>query len=1042
MSGVILQTRSNVAGAEGADNGQGNVRAYLAGNGLVNRGLYDLAAKEYRAFLSDQADHEKAPLARYGLSVCLFRAGKHQEAIDQLAHLQTVKDFEYAAEVGTILGQCRLALGDFAAAVDAFQIIVNRFENHDLADDAAGGRVEALYRAARYDDALEACKQFATRWPNSPLRERVDFFWASSLLGKREYGAAAERFSALLRRKPESSLGERSTLLLAQCYHQQGSLADAQDVYQSLVQHEVASAMPEALYGLAVLLQATGHPQQSGEYLDRFQKEYADHTLVASVRLYRGRAWFDEGKYDAARGVFERLAQDSREQRVEALYWHAKCRMREGAFAEAAEALRKLADEFPDDPLRPEFTYDGAVALFQSGDYAAAANVLTEYRNKFAEHIMAPDALQLLALSEHHLGQYDKSRVHCTEFLERHPSHSLAESVAFLAAENNFLAGQNEQAEASYRAFLKNYRGSSLAEKSTFRLGMALYRLEKDDEATALLRPIARGQATDEAYRPARLALGDIAFRAADWSQAEQQLETYLADKPDVPSADDALLKLGLARQRQEKHAAALKDFDRLLNVYADSPHRLQAIFERGQALLALNRPDDARDALERVLAEGDTRFRFHALTLLGTIAMKTGDFTEAAAQLAMAVDSSQDESLVARAMYQRGQALLASQKYADAEHVFRQFLDKHAAQPEVAQARAGLAVALARQNRYEDALTQIAECEQLPPGQLDNTLLAALQYERAWCLRELGQTEDAAHAYRRLLTDQSPAVNPHAVLELAAIESGAGRHDSATALLRELRGALADYQGDNAPALREQATYRLAVCRFESQDFKDAAALFAEQLDQFPKSELAASANYFCGEALFRLGRYEPAAVCLERVVADFPSDPACAAALLRLGECLAALQRWARSEQIFTQYLERFAHSDVWFQAQFGLGWARENQQRYDEAMAAYRKVIDEHDGPTAARAQFQIGECLFAQKHYDEAVSEFLKVDILYAYPEWSAAANYEAGQCFEKIGNTVEARRQFKQVTDKYAGSEWARLASERLEAGLSPAIPGK
>ncbi len=68
------------------------------------------------------------------------------------------------------------------------------------------------------------------------------------------------------------------------------------------------------------------------------------------------------------------------------------------------------------------------------------------------------------------------------------------------------------------------------------------------------------------------------------------------------------------------------------------------------------------------------------------------------------------------------------------------------------------------------------------------------------------------------------------------------------------------------------------------------------------------------------------------------------------------------------------------------------------------------------------------------------ELLKVDILYAYPQWSAAALFEAGRCFEKLSQTAEARQQFKTVVDQYSDTRWAALASERLAtvtAGLPP-----
>jgi len=282
-----------------------------------------------------------------------------------------------------------------------------------------------------------------------------------------------------------------------------------------------------------------------------------------------------------------------------------------------------------------------------------------------------------------------------------------------------------------------------------------------------------------------------------------------------------------------------------------------------------------------------------------------------------------------------------------------------------------------------------------------------------------------------------------------------AGHRDVAIKYLERLRqsaasqpaaeGNAADAKADAKAApddLLARGTYRLALCHFDDGQFEKAAELLHEFLQKWAAHPLAASAGYFCGEANFKLGRQQRAAEALTRVVESFKQDEVYGPSLLRLGECLAALQKWERSEQVFSQYLREFPDREQWFQAQFGLGWARENQGRHEEAMAAYRQVTAKHQGPTAARAQFQLGECLFARKQYQEAVSELLKVDILYAYPEWSAAALYEAGRCFEQMGKAVEAREQFKAVKDKYGQTRWAELATQRLAAVSEGALPGK
>jgi TolA-binding protein len=349
------------------------------------------------------------------------------------------------------------------------------------------------------------------------------------------------------------------------------------------------------------------------------------------------------------------------------------------------------------------------------------------------------------------------------------------------------------------------------------------------------------------------------------------------------------------------------------------------------------------------------------------------------------------------------------------------------------------LVVALSRQG---DEAAAIEACDKITDATLaglDAELRGSVLYERAWCLRELDKKAEAVEAYQTLLKSSpfGPLTAP-ATLELAELQAGAGQCDQAIALLGPLVELLnAQSAADtSSPSIAERALYRLAVCHYELKQFERAAAVSSQFISVCGQSQLLASAHLMAGESLFSLGRHAKAATHFRAIVDESESNPARASCLLRLGECLAANNDWSGSEAAFARHLTEFADSELWFQAQFGLAWAMENQSHHEKAISSYRMVTDKHSGPTAARAQFQIGECYFAQKRHEDAVRELLKVDILYAYPEWSAAALYEAGRCFEAMSKPDEARAQFAQVQSEYGDSQWAKLAAERL-AAISP-----
>ncbi|MCH8804616.1 MAG: tetratricopeptide repeat protein [Planctomycetes bacterium] len=1019
------------------------LREYHSANGLLNRGLYELAADEYHKFLADNDDHAKAPVARYGLAVCLFRLQDYDTAIEELKRLHRARRFQYAAEVATILGQCYLTKQRYAAASDMFREVVDKHSEHDLADDAGAHLAEALYLNGDYEEAIRRGAEVAGRWPKSPLRVRVEFFRALSEMATKNYEAAAKVFATIGREQPQGPFAEQAALLLAQCHHHTNEVGQAVRWYRQVLKQTGGRYVPDAQLGLAMLLQQQGKAAEAGELLDRLISRNPDGPLLPAARLQRGRVWFDAGRFDRARTAFEQVGDSDEQLADDVAYWVAKCKLREGDFEEAARLLEAAIEAHPKSELMPEMSYDRAVALVQAQQNDEAADALARFRSRFGKHAMAADALQLLAMVEHRRKDYDTSQKQCRAFLKQYASHGLAGAVAFLSSENDFLRGRYEQAVKGYRGFLEKFPQDARSNKARYRLGMALYRLERPEEAAELLADVARGTGQDELFRPARLALGDIQFQRGEWKQAEQSLRAYLSGDAEAASADDALLKLGLSLQRQGRHEEALASFERLQNDFRESPHHLQAVFERGQVLVALERLDEAAAAFEQVLAKGgDSRFAPYVQNHLGAIALKRNDFELAADRFANVARDDSPAELAAEALFQGGQALMAAKKFKGAREVFAKLLEKHPAHDRAAHGRAQLAIALSRLDRHEEALKAIAIARR-GLAQLSPSERSALQYEKAWCLRQTGKSEQATAAYRELLrADGGGSVNLYAMLELAEIEAGAKRYAAAAKLLRQLR-KLGQNDAKDLPAdVRELATYRLGVCEFELGRLKKSAELFEEFVTSFSESPLLASASLFCGEALFKTARPKQAVEHFTRVVERFESDPAYQPSLLRLGEALAELQHWPRSEKAFADYLARFGDSDQWFQARFGIGWARENLKRFDEAITAYRDVVERHKGATAARAQFQIGECLFAQKNHDEAVREFLKVDILYAYPEWSAAALYEAGRCFEALGKPVEARQQFQAVAEKYKETRWAGPASKRLKSVKGGSIPGR
>jgi TolA-binding protein len=124
--------------------------------------------------------------------------------------------------------------------------------------------------------------------------------------------------------------------------------------------------------------------------------------------------------------------------------------------------------------------------------------------------------------------------------------------------------------------------------------------------------------------------------------------------------------------------------------------------------------------------------------------------------------------------------------------------------------------------------------------------------------------------------------------------------------------------------------------------------------------------------------------------------------------------------------------------------LGRCLADRADFDAARQAYQRVLKSPVGAkteTAAMAQWMIGESYFHQKNYETALREYLRVEILYAYPSWQALALLQAGKCHELLGEWREAAGLYERLLTRYADTPAARDAAARLKTAQKQVTRG-
>ncbi len=995
---LVASASHGVAGQSAPSTATQTDQHYRAGLGLLERGQHALALDELNAAMaSGITDPALRATALYAKAICLAelkRSPEARAALDELLRsLATMPkdapDFEFRADAGALAARLAFDEGDFARSASLAESLLSAplaDANEAFALLVAG---ESRLRTGEPKLALPWLDRLLAKPSDEATRLRAVRMAAHAATALGDDRGVVQRIRAALGPATQNSSKAAAkadlaalNLLLAQAEHRLGALESARDAYRATLVHE--PDQPEALLGVAQVtraLRATDPDAIAG--LDRLiARATQDRSAPAAALLPV--ATIERAAFAIDAGAFER-------------------------------ARTLLAGEIPAPPLRTPFLQLRAQAEALSGDRAAAIETIDELLED----------------------QGDAARTR--SLLVDRSAHAFAlERWAEAAQAADAARGMDVGSAAS--------DGSSHAGTLLLRAGIARARLGETDAAerdlAAALKALPRDANTER-----EIALSEslaIAFAREDWARS-LELATDLADRTEhVSRQSGALLRAALAAIRLDRADEARAALDRLLALALPEhdPTALRARLERGRLLRSADDADAALADLRIVAAGGDEALALLARRQIVGLLLRSDDPAALAEVRSLLADAT-DDALIDRAI-----AESAAGDHASAIASLTRFLDADPSAPRRCEALARRAILRARGGDHRGAVDDADACSEAI-ATLDPTLRAALELDRGLSLAALGESDLAHAALASAMAIGSP-YRPLAAAELTRLALERGALEEAARALERFAAARDEATPSDRASLDERFLYLQALLASKTGDHAGAARSLETLLIEHRGGSLRRQARLLVAESHMQSEQPARAAEALAALLAEDRTLPQTTrqAAQLRLGEAWAAAERWTESEAAYAVFLASLEGTTdttsraYAAQARFGVGWAREQHGSLDAAMAAYREVTTLSEGAIAARAQFQIGECLFAQGKLDEAIREFLKVEVLYASDEWSAAALFEAGRCYASVGRVPEAHAQWTIVRDRFAATRWAALAAAELARPSADTLPGR
>jgi TolA-binding protein len=607
---------------------------------------------------------------------------------------------------------------------------------------------------------------------------------------------------------------------------------------------------------------------------DAFVERFADeNALVASARLARAETWvkeatlavgrsrsFASGRFQRAVREYQALAADESEAVAKfdlpAAIENIAAAMRQAEFFEESISTRTLV--ITHWPLRAiELRCGLVIAETYESDLnnpLAAAEVYQELLHQFPPSDSEWLTQRILDIGESlHRAKRFIEAMHVLEtFVQNHPRHEQA-SRSLLSVGN--IHAENRSWSDAIDAYLKVERDyPACPELADARWGIAECRIQQSEWSDAL--SAYRRFVEDHPDHPST----DEARRRQETLKDILRFEGLLADGSNGRKAADAQFQIAiLVRDQLSNRIKAAAEFAELTERFGDSHLADDAQFALGEALLALEQYDRAREALARVSERfANSPLADDALFLMGR------SFEEEADRLAGLTLEDAKEAIAV--LGQRRAFDKAQQERAARGKAARRKLSDFRQQQDELNFDIQIASNSALENAYRFAESRQAGNEADADVARESAIAIARRQDRISAALRQSVAAYGLAAQRHPLGDQTD----DALLRMARIYSDR---------LRDTEKAMQTYEQIvthfSGTSVAEDAAWMIADFYQQQKRFADAVESLESFIRNYQQSTRVPDAQYRLAESLEATGRWVEAMDAYTTYVGKFPDGP-----------------------------------------------------------------------------------------------------------------------------------------------------------------------
>ncbi|MEM7454466.1 MAG: tetratricopeptide repeat protein [Planctomycetota bacterium] len=601
--------------------------------------------------------------------------------------------------------------------------------------------------------------------------------------------------------------------------HKDDSAAMYLAIADQYKEHELA---PTALYNAAFSMLEMKDTAQAITLADRFESDYPDHSFLP-----------------------------------DALEVKAEAALTDGDAATAGDAFGRLAREFSDNEKSIVWNLRVGLCQYMQKQYQGAIDHLQPLLAGLAPGAVRAEALHWIGMSQFNLKQYPASVASLQESRGSSDSWSRADETLLTLSRATAATGNTGEAQNLLQTLVRDYSDSPYVAEGFYRLGELAY--NANDFATAL----QNYQTVIDNHRESRFV--PVALYDSAWSQLKQNnyedatrtfgvlLEAY----PDHELALRAVIGRGASRRAAGDAEGAINDFDEFLAGELTDEARQEAMYEKGLALIDLERWSDVRSTFEALLeADPDSSLADRYHYEIAWAARSTGDEPVAISHFTSIADDYPSSALAPESNFHKANALYEAGNYDEALLAYEACAESEAAASLREKAAYKLAWCYYKKDDYTRSHELFtAQASDYPEGDL----IADAQVMIAESLYRQDSFEQAYQQYvvARPVVDASQTVEARvrwqALLHGGQSANKSGHHAEAIDFVQPIIDSTA-----TTDLMKQKAWLEVGHAKIKIDEVD--AAIHAWEQASADRGEVGAEARCMIGEALFGQRRFDDA--------------------------------------------------------------------------------------------------------------------------------------------------------------------------------------